>query len=245
MIDLERFDRAADVLLKARETGGIDRLDDELAPSTIAEAYAVQDATLRRLGQAGGWKIAARPDCEPRCAVLPAISIHRSGATLHVPASGFELEVETAFVVDKLPRPGIDPVDWIGSVHLAIEVLGSRFVDRRSLPPLQPIADLQSNAAVVLGPTVTDWHDRDLSTLDMKLKVDGKQVESGQRHHSRQDVASMLTWLAAHAAERGIPLEAGTVVITGARVGPLPLDGGQEVIASCAGWGDVAIKFSY
>ena len=106
-------------------------------PMTLAEAYAVQDATLRELGGVGAWKVAGKPGAEPRCAALPARDVHTSGVTLFVPRRGCEVEVETGFVIDRdLPDRGAsyrrDVLGAIRSAHLAIELLASRFVDRRA-----------------------------------------------------------------------------------------------------------------
>ena len=239
------IERAADLLVLARAHGEtVNSLVGDLAPATLSDAYAVQDATLRRLGPVGGWKVAAKPHGEPRCAALPALAIHQSGEKLSVPKSGYELEVETAFVFGRRVRPGDDVLSSIRSVHLAIEVLGSRFADRRSLHPLQPIADMQSNAAIVVGPPVAEWEDHDLATLDMDLRIDGAPIAAVQRHHSREQAVSLLSWLAAHSDSRGLPLDDGTVVITGARIGPLSLGAGKTAVASCAHWGAVAVNFA-
>jgi 2-keto-4-pentenoate hydratase len=53
---------------------------------------------LERLGRSGGWKVAAKPDSEPRCAVIPACNFYQSGALIPVPDAGFDVEVEVAFV---------------------------------------------------------------------------------------------------------------------------------------------------
>ncbi|MEH6774338.1 MAG: hypothetical protein V7668_10475, partial [Cereibacter changlensis] len=85
--------QAADLLVRSRQTGNaLTALPVGLEPENLDQAYAVQDATLRRIGRSGGWKVAPKPDAEPRCSLLPASAFHPSGATLHVPTNGYEIE---------------------------------------------------------------------------------------------------------------------------------------------------------
>ena len=57
----------ADLLLDARRTGKtIDALPEHLVPSSMEEAYFVQDEMMTAYGEVGGYKVgAASPDAEP------------------------------------------------------------------------------------------------------------------------------------------------------------------------------------
>ena len=78
----------------------------------------------------------------------------------------------------------------------------------------------------------------------MRLLIDGQPVPGSPKNTGLAETAECLAWLAAHAAGRGRPILAGTVVITGARLGPTPLGNGRRLVAECVGFGDVAAIFS-
>lgn len=238
--------RAAKQLVTARRDRTlISGLDDGLAPATLDDAYAVQDAILDQIGAVGGWKVAPKPDDDPRCSVIPKAWILPTGSKMRLPPGG-EVEVETAIVLahDLPPNPTEAQVlAAIGTVALAIEVLGSSFADRRKQPTLDPIADLQSNAAVIVAPGIADWRYLDLGALDFALAQDGVPMIGPQRHAGLSDALPCLIWLATHAAQRGHPLTAGTVIITGARLGPLPVSAGK-VTASSPILGETSVHFA-
>ncbi|SMO98927.1 2-keto-4-pentenoate hydratase [Paracoccus laeviglucosivorans] len=251
MTRLVAAERAAELLLRSRLDGApLAELPQDLAPASLAEAYAVQDATLRQIGPAGGWKVAAKPDGEPRCAVLPASAFHASGVTLKVPPAGFEAEVETAFVfatglpARTRPYQRDEVAAAIGSMHLAVELISSRFIDRKSIPPLSPIADLQGNAAVILGPAIAGWRDIDLAALALTMRLGDARIEWPLKNLGLPQTLEVLTWLANHALTRGGGLARGDVVITGARLGPAPLGDADSLSAECPQMGKVTANFS-
>lgn len=226
--------QTAELLVRSRSTDNpLIALPAALEPADLDQAYAVQDATLRRIGRSGGWKVAPKPDGDPRCALLPAAVFHASGVTLQVPANGFEIEVETAFT--------FGPDGGIVSVHLAVELISSRFRNRKGISVFTSVADLQGNAAVVVGPA-HDPNGLDLAALQATLMLDGTALDLPQRHAGLAATLPTLDWLAEHARRRGHPL--GTV-ITGARIGPVPLGRAQRLEASVPGLGAVLITFTH
>ncbi len=243
---------AADLLMRSRIDGHpLAALPDPLAPDTLAQAYAVQDATLERLGPSGGWKVAAKPDSEPRCAVIPACNFYQSGALIPVPDAGFDVEVEVAFVFARdlvgrdTPYAADEVAEAIGSLHLAIELISSRFVDRKKLSPFSPIADLQSNAGVILGPEMADWRDLPLEALQLTLDLDRERIGLPVKNASFAATLPVLVWLANHAVARGHGLKRGDAVITGARIGPVSLGARSRMVASCDGFGDLLAEFQH
>ena len=69
-------------------------------------------------------------------------AMQKSGANLSVPTGGYEMEVETAFMFreGRSRRPAYSDADVLEAIAGASgdRALGSRFVDRRALPPLHP-----------------------------------------------------------------------------------------------------------
>lgn len=201
-----------------------------LRPATIEEAYAIQDAGVRRLGEVHGWKVGpARNGDEPRCSPLTARPL---GSPALLPDAGpapleLELELAVTLAAGLPPRDrayGVEDVAAAtGSLHLAFELIGSRFEDRRRVSPLTAVADQQSNAGVVIGPGLTAWRDLDLSAVGLTLAFDDEQVAAKNGDTTTPALLELVAWLANHAAARGVGLRAGQVVITGARLGPCPV----------------------
>jgi 2-keto-4-pentenoate hydratase len=230
-VTLTIAEQAAAVLLSARRDRTLlADLPADLRPTTIAEAYAIQDASVRRHGEVRGWKVGpARNGDEPRCSPLTAsvlVSPASVPGTRLVPLE-LELEVAATLAADLAPRGRAYSVEdvaaAIGSLHLAFELIGSRFEDRRRVSPLTAVADQQSNAGVVIGPGLTAWRELDLSTVDLTLALDGEQVGAARGGASTAALLDLVTWLANHAAARGAGLRSGEVIITGARLGPRPV----------------------
>jgi 2-keto-4-pentenoate hydratase len=245
-------EQAALLLVGARQGGHrLADLPEDVRPATIEDAYAIQDAANRHLGPVGGWKVGPRRDGEePRCAPISAELIKSSPATLsrsQTPAAEAEVEIAVKLGRDLPPRRHPYTADdlraAIASVHPAIEVLSSRFLDRKAVAPLTAIADGQSNAAVILGEGRCDWAALDLGTVAMRLRLDGKEVKATQGGSATEDMLAALAWLADHAAARDGGLKKGDVVITGARLGPWPI-GGAQTEADAEGLGTVRLTFA-
>lgn len=221
---------AARLLADAGATGRrIADLPAPLRPTTAAQAYAIQDETMRLHGPAGGWKVAPPKDGgEPRCAPILASRIAESPAVL--PAVGLcepELEVEIALRLGRdLPRRSApysqaELADAIASVHPAFEVLSSRYQDRKAVSALSTLADCQSNGAAVIGQPLSDWHEIEFGAISIGLFCDGRTIGATEGGATSESVLAAVAWLANHAAERCGGLRRGQVVLTGARIGPV------------------------
>jgi 2-keto-4-pentenoate hydratase len=217
-------------------------------PRSDADAYAIQDQQIAALGAIGGWKVgASAPDAEPNCAPLPASLVMRSPQTFVPTRFPLHLvEAEVAFTIgrDLLRRASAytieDVASAIASVHAAIEILGSRFVDWRAQPALARLADFQTNGALVVGEGRAS--DTRVDQTRMTVRVDvaeapALQVTGG---NVAGDVFRLLAWLANHAAARG-GLRAGEVVTTGSCIGAYAVPPGSRVRATFDGLAPVEV----
>lgn len=241
-----------DFLLNQR-TSGSNLLDlpVDLVPDTRETAYTVQNQTVRALGVVGAWKVAPLPaQGEPFCSPILAESVFTDGVTLAREGfHGLSMEVEVAVTLKADVPAGTAPCSVediksaVASFHLALEIVATRYRDRLSTPQLAGIADLQSNGAVVVGPAVAVDAWPEFAEQQMAMSFDGKVVQTTKGNASTQNMLQALAWLADHAAARGLPLKAGDVIITGARLGATPFDG---VVASAKapGLGTVTARFS-
>lgn len=227
---------------------------DALQPGTVAEAYAIQDLIVERLGGHSAWKVgpAGSAGDEPRCAALLSRDFSMSPSDLSaapfVSRPLVEAEIAVRFSRD-IPL-GDTPIDAdavigaIGSVHCALEVLSPRFRDRRAMPALLSLADLQNNAGVVLGSGLENWRSLEFADVAFELNFDGRETLRGPGGPSTAEVIEMLVWLANHAAGRGLAIRAGHVVITGARTPATELpEQVSKVTAYASGIGNVCATF--
>ncbi len=219
---------AARLLLDARNTGApLATLPFAAQPQSAADAYAIQDAQMRALGPIGGWKVGARDgDAEPNCAPLPASVVLRSPQTftpfrfpLHL------VEAELAFTIARdLPPRGTpyaadDVANAIASVHAAIEIVASRYVDFRAQPAFAQLADLQNNGVLVVGDGRASDTRVDQRTTAVRIDVAESPVLQVTGGNTAGDVFRLLEWLANHAAARCGGLRAGEVITTGSCIG--------------------------
>jgi 2-keto-4-pentenoate hydratase len=225
----------------------IDQLPAELVPQDMEAAYAIQTETMAVLGPVGAWKVSPYPETgEPLCSVLPASYLHQSGATLdRADLHDLGIEVEIALTLGQDLPGGTTPQEAqaaIGSVHLALELIASRFTDRTSIPRTAAFADLQNSGGIVLGAPVRFDALPELGGEAMTLVYDGEETASATGGPSTDNVLRSLAWLATHAASRGLELKQGTVVITGARIGPKPF-AGRVVAARSDRFGTIEVDF--
>ncbi len=225
--------RAAELLAGAR-LGGTRLVDlpAALRPTTLAEAYAIQNALAALLGPVGGWKVGAAPGGGILVAPIPAAFIHRQSAAPAIPAPA-RLEVELALMLNAdLPGRGepydaLEVASALEPAHVVLEVLGHRFVAQETVSALTYLADGNGNAAVIVGDAIPGWRGLDLARLEVALSIDGVAQTSRGQGDGSEAVLDLLTGLANHAARHIGGLRAGQVVITGARLGPVAVAGGS------------------
>lgn len=223
-----------DLLLAHRAAGTlIENLHPDLVPTDRAVAHVIQTETMRAIGPIGAWKVSPVPTHgEPAASPLPMSAVYQNGATLDLVRSrnvGVEAEIAVTLSRDltakSTPYALDDVLGAVSSMHLAIEIIDSRFADRIATPALAQAADLLNGHAVIVGPrrSVHTWPD--LERQRLRLVVDGVEAEVTTGGSTTANALAALVWLANHAISRGLPLMAGTVIITGARIGALPLTG--------------------
>ncbi len=221
----------ADHLMDVRERRAepVASLVPMLIPSDEQKAYAVQDEIVRRLGSVVGWKVGARsPDAEPSAAPLHRETVFQNGAI--IPAGlcrhrGVEAEIAWCFArtpelkPENLMRESV--LDAIGSVHPVIELVDTRFRETGSQHPLAHLADQQNHGALIVGPALRDWRTYDSNLETITVRIDHRKSVTRPGINAAGDPLRLLVWLARHAAQRGLPLESGTIVTTGSLTGTL------------------------
>ena len=213
-----------------------------LAPPTIADAYAVQEA-LRKLweplhGPVSGLKIAVTTKVmqelmginHPCGGMIYANNIHAAPFTLHLSrymhvVTEFELAVRVGRTIGGKGSPWTrDEVRAeVSEVMAAYELIEDRNAVYKETKALTLIADNAWNAGIVLGKAMKPSPSLDLNGLKARLTT-----PTGVKEGATDDPMGALAWIANLAIERKRPLEAGQVVITGSVMATLPINAGDR-----------------
>jgi 2-keto-4-pentenoate hydratase len=252
-------EKAASILAAARRQGTqVERLPVELRPSTVEEGFAIQRkvSDVVRCGT-GAWKCALPPAGKVIAAPIYADMIYQSvecgfRAGSVQPTVKAEPELACFLKHDLPPRRyaygEAEVLDALGDVHLALELLGSRYSHPASVTFPELLADGLFNAGLVIGPRVEfpegATPDDLPAEFTISLTAAGEIPVSHDGRHPDGNVLSPIVWLANFLRERGLGLQAGQAVITGSYAGVLELPLGRQLHIGFGALGTLSIRFS-
>jgi 2-keto-4-pentenoate hydratase len=244
---------AADLLLNARRTATpIDDLPVELQPTSLEEAYEVQNLLAEAYGPIGGWKVGATtPEATPVFAPMPKIWIAESGSVLSGIIRRYRgLEAEVAFLIGEDLPPRETPYTLaevgaaIASCHPAIEVLESGLKDPMAAARMSMLADLQMHGGFLYGPACPEWQAIDFTKETVSLAVDGIVRVERTGSNTSGDLMRLLPWLASEGAARTGGLKRGDWITTGSWTGNIQSQPGASVDAHFATVGKVDFRYA-
>jgi 2-keto-4-pentenoate hydratase len=237
---------AADLLEAARDPRRrLGALPPGLAPASWDEAYAIQDAIVRRAGGPAGWKVGAvTPEAEPFRSALTADTVFEGPARLPLSlfnVVGLEAELTYRLGNDLPPRSRpysrAEVTAAIASVHAAIEIVDTRYVAWGQVDRLSQVADRMNHGVLVVGTGRADWDAIDPLAQPVRLRIDGKVAVEGIGGNSAGEPIRMLEWLANGGAHSLGGLRAGDRVTTGSCTGTVFAPGAARVVAEFPGLG--------
>jgi len=229
-------------------------LPPEIAPTTLAEAYAAQAALAPllepQLGPVAGLKIATTTKvmqelmgidhpCGGRIFVR---RIHSSPARIRL-ADHVHLMIECELALrlgrDLAAAPAtaesVKPA--VAAAMPAFELIEDRNADYKATNALSLIADNCWNGGIVLGAEAPLSPDRPLVGTLGRLAINGGAPREGRT----EDPFATLAWIANLARAHGLPLTAGMVVITGSVIPTLPIAAGDRFVFSLDGLGSAEL----
>lgn len=245
----EHAEEAARLLCLARGGEPLAELPADCRPLSDADAYQIQDAVVRRLGETiGGWKIGVETEAAAAfCAPIFARMIRQSPAAYsaaELRLIGIEGELALRLGRDLPPRAApYDRAEVIAgaTLHPAVEVVDSRFPDPRVLARPVMLADNYGNGGLVYGPAVPDWQERDLAATRIAITADGRPFADSSAGVTRDPVAALVEF-ANLMRERG-GAKAGAFVTTGSWTGMVFTRHGAKISARFGPLGRVDITF--
>jgi 2-keto-4-pentenoate hydratase len=247
------IERAAGLLASVPPGGPRpDDLPAELRPETWDDAYAVQDAVVRRLGPVAGWKVGATsPEAEPFRSAITTSTLRTSPARLALTEFAFVgVEAELAYLVGH-DLPARDrPYDTsevaaaIASIHAAIEIVDSRFARFGTVDRPTQAADRMNHGALVVGSGATDWAAIDPPSHPVDLHISGYDPVHTIGGNSAGHPLRMMVWMANVGARSLGGLRAGQWVTTGSCTGTIFVDRPCRVTAAFPGIGIAELELA-
>lgn len=247
---------ALERLVEAHSSGRLlQPLSETHGDFTLETAYAIQDALradLDRRGQRSiGWKLGATSPSgqavmgvkEPACGFLMPRQ-HASGA--EVSASEFVtlcVEAEVAFRMrSKLAGPGVTADSARPTVESAVAALElPDFIFSGKPNVADFVASSVIAKAIVLGGPLTPLSAFDVSREEVVYEHNGDVVGTYTAAEVMGNPLNALAWLANHLATRGLALQPGDIVMSGAISKMLRPKVGDTVRATFAHLGSVRI----
>jgi len=259
-LDQTTIDRLAGRLFEAeRGRTMIDALTAEHPAMTAADAYAVQEAIVRRRIEAGerivGWKLGltsramqdqlgvGQPDYGP---ILSGYLIPEGRPIPIAELIQPRVEAEIAFVLDRpLRGPGVTSLDAVratAGIAPALEIIDSRIRDWK-IKLADTISDLASSARVTFAGRLVPLDQLDVRLIGCVLERNGEVVQTGAGAAALGNPAEAVAWAANTLAELGVTLEAGQLIMTGALHASVPARAGDTFRAQFDRLGAVTVRF--
>ncbi|BBG02646.1 MULTISPECIES: 2-keto-4-pentenoate hydratase [Pseudonocardia] len=249
----------ATALFEARRTRvPIAPFTDTEPDLTMADGYAVQRELVPMLLAGGdeivGYKVGLTSTAMQRLIGVdspdfgPVLASTRYTGGAEVPLDRFiapKMEAEISFVMrERLAGPGVTTEDArsaIAGAVASIEIVDSRIADWR-IKLADTVADLASNGAFVASDDVVDVAGIDTRLIGMVLSRDGEVIDTGAGAAALGDPVAVVAWLANVLGERGLALEPGHLVMTGALHAAVPMAAGETYRAEFDRIGTVEVR---
>ncbi len=218
-------------------------------PATLDEAYAIQDSAIARWGRPViGWKVGrVHPPLSERFGtdrlggpIFARDSAAPGGVPVEMPvfADGFAAgESEFLLRLGKAPPTGKmeftldEAADLIGAVHIGIEIASSPLRAINELGPIAVVSDFGNNNGLVVGPEIPDWRSSGFEQWTVSTLIDGVEVGTGRAAAFPDGAIGAARFLFELLAARGIALEPGQWISSGAVTGVHRAHPGQLVEA--------------
>lgn len=221
-------------------------------PTSIAEAYAIQDQAISGFpDRVRGWKVAGiHPDLREKLGANrlagPVFSTGvRQGdsgvASFPVFSGGFAaVEAEFILVAGRDIPPG-ETLDAeallaaVHSMHAGVETAGSPFAAINDMGPLAVISDFGNNSGIIVGAEIAGWQDMPLESITSRTIVNGVVVGEGSAAKVMDGPLAAFEFLVGNLGRRGITLRAGDYVSTGMTTGIHAVEAGDRVVFEFVG----------
>jgi 2-keto-4-pentenoate hydratase len=225
-------------------------------PTTLDEAYAIQDAAIAAFAEpVAGWKVgrihpplseslgANRLAGPAFAGMVHAVEEQGEGLIF---ADGFgAAEAEFLFRIGSPPPAGqtrfaLDEVAaLIDAVHIGIEIASSPLPTINSLGPAVTISDFGNNNGILIGAAVEGWADGAYAEQEIAVRIGGTTIGTGRASAFPDGPLGSVRFLLENVVKRGFAPEAGWWISTGAVTGVHQVRIGQRVEADFGPFGRI------
>jgi 2-keto-4-pentenoate hydratase len=231
-----------------RDARGLPEYPGE-APTTLADAYAIQDRALALAGDdVAGWKVGRiNPPLDGQLGTnrlagpifSPFVRSHDPAPAMPIFGEGFgAAEAEFLLRIGTAPDPAktsytIDEAaDLIDAVHVGLEIASSPFPGINALGPLVTISDFGNNHGLVIGDPIPDWRNSGFLDWPVTLSIDGVEIGAATVRTMLDGPVGAARFLFETMAARGIALRPGQWISSGAVTGVHEVSPGAQVTAT-------------
>lgn len=241
---------AAQAFIAARREGRGLAAFPGTVPTTLDEAYAIQQAAIDGWDDdVAGWKVGrilgsleAEHGANRFLGPIFAATVQQAAPPVSslfpVFDGGFgALEVEIIAVVasdqpaDKVSCTADEARQAISGLHIGIEIAGSPLAVIDALGPLASIAGFGNNAGLILGPEIADGLTRADADLRARTTIEGTVAGEADATRLPGGIWGAVAFALETAARLGRPLRAGQYISTGALTGVHAVTKGQVCTA--------------
>lgn len=215
-------------------------------PADLGEAYQVQDAAIDLQGGViGGWKVGKiNPPIDGTDRLTGPIfsdTIVTGGEQvpeMGIFAGGFgAAEAEYLLRIGRAPDPGKrhftreETIDLLDAVHVGIEVASSPFPGINDHGATVTISDFGNNNGLVIGAPIEGWRDGAFECWPVSLLINGVVIGTGTGSAMLDGPLGAARFLFELMADRGIALQPGQWISSGAVTGVHRVAAGDRVEA--------------
>ena len=218
-------------------------------PASLDQAYQVQDAAIAAWGRRViGWKVGRiNAPLDERFGadrlagpIFASTTIGPDGEVPEMPvfAEGFAAgEAEFLLRIARTPPQGQteftldEAAELIDAVHVGIEIASSPLGSINRIGPVAVISDFGNNNGLVVGPEVADWRSSGFEQWLVTTRIDGTIAGTGRASAFPDGAIGSARFLFELMARRGIALQPGQWISSGAAAGVHDAAAGQVVEA--------------
>lgn len=219
------------------------------APTTLVDAYAIQDRALALAGaDVAGWKVGrinAPLDGQLGTNRLAGpifantVRPHLPDPAMPIFGEGFgAAEAEFLLRIGTAPDPAKtsytleEAANLIDAVHVGLEIASSPFPGINAHGPLVTISDFGNNHGLVVGEAIADWRAAELLDWPVTLSIDGVEIGAATARAMLDGPVGAARFLFEALAARGIALRPGQWISSGAVTGVHEVSPGAQVTAT-------------
>lgn len=226
----------AETLSTARGEGRTLEAYPGTVPSTLAEAYQIQDLQIEASSdEIAGWKIGmvvpelreamgAERIIGPAFKAITHFAKDGEEVVLPVFAGGFiAVEAEVVIELAQDIEPGsVNTADGVEhlvkAMYAGIEIASSPVPDLNSYGPAAIISDIGNNHGMIIGKEIENWQEA-LADMTVEVAINDEVINTAPANGIHKGQVGALEFLIDCCAERGITLKAGQMICSGATTG--------------------------